>query len=189
LAASTPPIVPLPGFAAEQRAVVHRFEGELLAVFRQQLLDLGQRRAGLCRQHQFGRLVERDAGEFRQIKRVFALQRPADAALGAMAEDFERRAPSATSAQATWGKAGERCRAKRGGEGEQHGYSLPLPDVENKFHVGHDLLGKPSVRAARIVSQMAPTFFSASELQNRRTEYPFARMNSSRHLSWLLSEC
>ena len=49
--------------AAEQRPVVHRLEGEFLAVLGKQLLDLGERRAGPGRQHQFLRLVERHAGE------------------------------------------------------------------------------------------------------------------------------
>ncbi len=53
----------LPRRLAEQRAVIHRLEAELLVVFRKQRLDLGERRAGARRQHQFFRLVERDAGE------------------------------------------------------------------------------------------------------------------------------
>ena len=47
--------------------------------------------AGLRREHQLFRLVERDPGEFRQIERVRGLHGPADAALGAMANNFERR--------------------------------------------------------------------------------------------------
>ena len=42
---------------------VHRFEVELLAALGDQRLDLGNRRAGLGGQHQFLRLVERDAGK------------------------------------------------------------------------------------------------------------------------------
>lgn len=74
---------------AMQRAIIHRLESELLAVFGKQLFDLGKRRAGAGRQDKFGWLVEGDAGQVRQVERVLGLQRAADAALGAMAEDFE----------------------------------------------------------------------------------------------------
>src|SRR5690606_1981067 len=57
----------------------------------QQSLDLGQGRACAGGEDQFLRLVERDAGHPRQVDRMLRLRRPADAALGAMAEDFERR--------------------------------------------------------------------------------------------------
>ena len=48
-----------PAVAAEQRPVIHRLEGKLLVVVVEQLLDLGERRPGLGRQHQLLRLVER----------------------------------------------------------------------------------------------------------------------------------
>ena len=94
LAASTPPMVPrLAGLARlpEQRAIIHRLEGQLLAALGQHCLDLGERRAGSCRQHQLLGLVQRDAGELRQVERMRGLQRPADAALGAVADDLQRR--------------------------------------------------------------------------------------------------
>ena len=91
-AASVPPIVPLPGRRAEQRAVIHRLEGEFLIAGGEQRLDLGERRAGLGGEHQFLRLVERDAGQAREIEAQIPLRRAADAALRAMADDLERLA-------------------------------------------------------------------------------------------------
>ena len=80
----------LAGRAAEQRAIVHRLEGELLVVLVQQRLDLGQRRAGFGREHQFFRLVQRDAGKPRQIERQVGLARPAEPALGALPRHLQR---------------------------------------------------------------------------------------------------
>jgi hypothetical protein len=80
----------LPGLPAEHRPVIHRLEGEFLVVLVQKLLDVGERRAGARRQHQFGRLVQRDAGQARQVERDVGLARPADGALGALAGDFQR---------------------------------------------------------------------------------------------------
>ena len=57
-----------PGRAAEQRAVIHRLERQLLVVGGEQRLDLGDRRAGPGREDQLLRLIERDAGEARQVE-------------------------------------------------------------------------------------------------------------------------
>ena len=57
-----------------------------------QRLDLGERRAGLGREHQFLRLVQRHAGEPGEVERQVGLARPAERALGAAADDFERLA-------------------------------------------------------------------------------------------------
>ena len=78
--------------AAEQRAVVHRLERELLVLLRDQRLDLGERRAGFGRQHQFLRLVQRDAVEAGEIERQVGLARAAERALGAAAHDSKRLA-------------------------------------------------------------------------------------------------
>ena len=48
---------------AEQGTVIHRLEGEMLAVGLQQRLDLRERRAGARRDHQLFRLVKRYAFE------------------------------------------------------------------------------------------------------------------------------
>ena len=50
---------------AEDRAVIHRLEGELLALALDQRLDLGERRAGPGREHQLLRLVQRHAARAR----------------------------------------------------------------------------------------------------------------------------
>ena len=73
----------------EQRAVVHRLEGELLRLRVEQVLDLGERRAGARREHQLLGLVKRDAGERGQIERRIDLRGPAERALGAVADDLE----------------------------------------------------------------------------------------------------
>ena len=49
---------------AVEPAMVGRLEGQALAVFGKQRLDLGKRRAGAGGDHQFGRLVEGDAAHF-----------------------------------------------------------------------------------------------------------------------------
>jgi hypothetical protein len=79
-----------PGCAAEQRPIVQRLEGQLLVVLGKQRLDLGQWRAGPGRKHQFLRLVKRDARQPRQVERMLGLRRPADPALGAVAQDLQR---------------------------------------------------------------------------------------------------
>ena len=80
----------LAGLPAQQRAVIHRLEGELLVVFFQQHIDLGKRRAGFGRKHEFFRLVQRDAGEPREVEREVSLARAADQALGALPRKFQR---------------------------------------------------------------------------------------------------
>jgi hypothetical protein len=75
---------------AKQRAVIHRLEGELLVIFIEQGFDFGQRRTGAGGQHQFGRLIERDAGKPRQVERHVGLAGAADGALGAVPANFQR---------------------------------------------------------------------------------------------------
>ncbi len=75
---------------AEQPAVIDRLERQLLAALGDQRRDLGERRAGLGRQHQFVMLVERDAGQARQIECQFGLARTPDRALGSRADKLER---------------------------------------------------------------------------------------------------
>src|SRR5262249_62041275 len=50
----------------------------------------GARRAGARGEHQLLGLVERDAGEARQIERGVDLRGPAERAFGAVADDLER---------------------------------------------------------------------------------------------------
>ena len=94
------------GRPAEDRAVVHRLEGELLAFALDQRLDLGERRAGLGRQHQFLRLVQRHAAQARQIERQIGLARAAERALGAAARrpraSCPRPKPSARRLRRPW---------------------------------------------------------------------------------------
>ena len=77
------------GRTAEQHRIVHRLERELLVARRHQRFDFGNRRAGLGGQHEFLRLVQRDAGKRRKIERGVPLRGAADGALAAMADDFE----------------------------------------------------------------------------------------------------
>ena len=77
---------------SEKRPVIHRLEGQPLAACGGQRFHLGERRAGLRRQHQLLRLVERDAGQGRKVERRVPLRRPADRALAAPPDDFERLA-------------------------------------------------------------------------------------------------
>src|SRR5581483_8507420 len=76
--------------AAEQRAVVERLEGELLIVHLELGLDLGERRAGARRQHQFGRLVEGDARDAAHVERDVGLAGASYGALAAPPDDLER---------------------------------------------------------------------------------------------------
>ena len=85
-------MVPRPARRAEQRPVVHRLEGKLLIVGGEQRLDLGERRAGFRRQHQFLGLIERDAGQARQVEAQIPLRRAADAALRALPDELQRLA-------------------------------------------------------------------------------------------------
>ncbi len=82
----------------QQRAVIHRFERELLALFRDERVDLRERRAGFGGQHQFFRLVQRDTGKPGEIERRIPLRGAADRTLGAAANQFEgfalRQCPS-----------------------------------------------------------------------------------------------
>ena len=80
------------GRRAEDDAVIHGLEGEFLLARRQQRFDLDKRRCGPRREHQLLGLVKRDAGEPRKIERCVPLRRPADRALAAAADDFERLA-------------------------------------------------------------------------------------------------
>ena len=68
-------------FAAQQRTIVHRLEGEPLVAFSEQPFDLGKRRAGLGGEHQFFRLIKRNAGQRRQIEYMRGLHRTTDGAL------------------------------------------------------------------------------------------------------------
>ena len=52
--------------SAQDKAVIRRLEGELLALLVEQALDFAERRARAGGQHQFGRLVERDAAHRRR---------------------------------------------------------------------------------------------------------------------------
>ncbi len=74
----------------QERPVIHRLEGKLLVACRHQRLDLGERRASLRRQDKLFGLVQRDAGQSRQVDCRVPLRGPADGALGAAADDFER---------------------------------------------------------------------------------------------------
>src|SRR5690606_20176589 len=76
---------------AEQRAVVERLELELLVVLGQQRLDLGERRSGARRKHQFLRLIERDTCQLRQVNLVLGLCDMADAALRPLAQHLDGR--------------------------------------------------------------------------------------------------
>ena len=90
LQAKAPPIVPPSAGPPSKRAVVGRLEGELLLARRQAVLDLDERGAGARRHHQLGRLVERDAGEAREVDAPLRLDRPAEPPLAAAAHDLER---------------------------------------------------------------------------------------------------
>ncbi len=81
-----------PGGTAKQRAIVHGLESELLTLRFHQRLDLGNRRPCPRRQHQFLRLVKRDARQRGEIERHVGLRGPADRTLRAMANDFQRLA-------------------------------------------------------------------------------------------------
>ena len=81
----------LPGRTAEQRAEVRRLESELLAVFRQRRLDLGERRRRSGLQDQFLGLVEADAGDRRQVEHMVGPERFAPPPLGAAGDDLQRR--------------------------------------------------------------------------------------------------
>ena len=81
---------------AEDRAVIHRLEGELLALALDQRLDLGERRAGPGREHQLLRLVQRHAGEPGQIERQIGLARAAERALASRAPRLRASCPRPT---------------------------------------------------------------------------------------------
>ncbi len=76
---------------AEQGAEIGGLEGELLLVLGELRLDLGERRAGLGRQHQLGRLVERDAGMADEAEILRRLDRPPERLLAAGADQRQRR--------------------------------------------------------------------------------------------------
>ena len=129
------------GGGAEHGGIVHRLERELLPARRHERLDLGERRSGFRRQHQFLGLIECDAGQRRQIERGVPLRGAADGAFAAAADDFERFAARerrtnglldlcgvahlncvghrtgtlsvAAAAAAEWAKTGMMSRAKR----------------------------------------------------------------------------
>jgi hypothetical protein len=77
--------------AAQKRTMVHRFEGQALAFFRQEFFDIRKRSAGAGREDQFGRLVERHADERRGGERCGCLRRPAEAGARVAADHGERR--------------------------------------------------------------------------------------------------
>ena len=72
-------------------AMIGRLEGEALVVFGERRLDLGERRAGARRKHQFGRLVEGDAGEAGGRQSLGDLHGPPEAGAGAAAGHPQRR--------------------------------------------------------------------------------------------------
>src|SRR6476660_5571523 len=80
------------GRRTEHRTVIDRLERQLLVVLRQQRLDLGHRCAGLGGEDQLVGLIQRDAGEVREVEAQVPLRSAADAALGAMADDLKRLA-------------------------------------------------------------------------------------------------
>ena len=88
----TPPRVRRP-FArrhAVERIPVGRLERQHLPRRSERRLDLGERGRGAGGQHQFARLVVADPREARQVERARRLQWPAEAALGAAGDEFER---------------------------------------------------------------------------------------------------
>ena len=90
LLAATPPMVGC-AVVAEERALVHGLEGQLLALLGEHALDLRKRRAGARRDDELARLIERDTREARGGQRRFTLGRSAEARLAAAARDGERR--------------------------------------------------------------------------------------------------
>jgi hypothetical protein len=80
----------LAGRSTEQRPVVHRLEGELLAPGIDQRLDLGDRRSRAGGQHQLLGLVERHTAKPGEIERQVGLRRPADRALRGVADNLQR---------------------------------------------------------------------------------------------------
>ena len=76
---------------AQQRAEIGRFEREALAGPAQQRLDLGDGRRRAGGQHQFRRLVLDDAGKAREIEDAPGLDRVAEGALRAGADDLDGR--------------------------------------------------------------------------------------------------
>jgi hypothetical protein len=75
---------------AEERAVIHRLEGQHLPTPGQQRLHLGERRTGAGRDHHLGRLVEGDAGEPGRGERRLVMRRTAERRLGAAADEPQR---------------------------------------------------------------------------------------------------
>ena len=80
------------GRNAQKRTIVHRLEGKLLTVSRDQRLDLGKRRARPRRQYELGGLVEGDSGKPGNVERGVPLRCAADHALAAAADNFQRLA-------------------------------------------------------------------------------------------------
>src|SRR6185312_5320551 len=77
-------------FAIKQRPVVDGLESEFLVVLLKQRLDFGERRAGARREHEFGRLIQCDATQFREIEGEVRLARPPNSALGPLSGELER---------------------------------------------------------------------------------------------------
>ena len=75
---------------AEKGAPVGRLEGQHLALFRELSVDRGEWLARLRGQDKFGGLVFNDSCEPRNIEDVIGFHRPAERALGAACDDFER---------------------------------------------------------------------------------------------------
>ena len=80
----------LASFSTEQRTVVDGLEAELLLVFIEQFFDLGERRTGARGEHEFRRLVKRDAGEVGKVEGEIGLARAADRAFAALPHELQR---------------------------------------------------------------------------------------------------
>ena len=77
-------------YGVAQRPKIGRLEGKHLFPLGQQSFDLVHRRAGLGGENELLGFVERHPREARKIEDAVAFDRPAPAALGAAADDFER---------------------------------------------------------------------------------------------------
>ena len=80
---------PFVGAGAEQRPAIHRLKRQLLSLAADQRLDLGDRRAPARGEHQLLRLIERDAGQLREVEREIPLRRAPDAPFRAAPDDLQ----------------------------------------------------------------------------------------------------
>ena len=72
----------------EKAAPIRRLKGEHLAGIGERPFDLGERGRRAGGQHQFARRILADAGETRQIEQMRGLQRPAETAFRAAADQL-----------------------------------------------------------------------------------------------------